>query len=112
MGKAELINRFLDVIITSISSLFVLDWMSVKMGKAMTGLFAFGSAGTLALTLASQGLVTQLLSGLVLIFGNKMCVKSLHTELYFDVHACSHRTHSQSLPLFVSGVRKIASYRT
>jgi small-conductance mechanosensitive channel len=74
MGRAELINHILNGVIVSITALLFLDWMSIEMNKAMTGLFAFGSAGTLAFTLASKDLVTQLLSGFFLIFGNKMFV--------------------------------------
>jgi len=74
MGRVEILDRILTGLVVAISSLVLLDWMSIKMGKAMTGLFAFGSAGTLALTLASRDLVTQLLSGLFLIFSDKMYV--------------------------------------
>jgi small-conductance mechanosensitive channel len=38
------------------------------------GVFAFGSVGTLAFTLASQGVIRQFISGLLLIFSNKMYV--------------------------------------
>lgn len=38
------------------------------------GVVAFGSVGTLAFTFASQGLLTQFMSGLFLIFSNKMYV--------------------------------------
>lgn len=74
MGRVEVLNRILNVVIVVIATLLFTDWMSIKMNRAMTGLFAFGSAGTLAITLASQGLVTQLLSGLFLIFSDKMYV--------------------------------------
>jgi small-conductance mechanosensitive channel len=74
MGRVELINHLLNGAIVSITTLLFLDWMSVEMNKALTGLVAFGSAGTLAFTLASKDLVTQLLSGFFLIFGNKMYV--------------------------------------
>ena len=74
MGRAEIVNRLLNGIIVTISTLVFLDWMSIKMNNAMTGLFAFGSAGTLAFSLASKGLVTQLLSGLFLVFSDKMYV--------------------------------------
>jgi small-conductance mechanosensitive channel len=38
------------------------------------GVFAFGSVGTLAFTFASQGLLTQFMSGVFLILSNKMYV--------------------------------------
>lgn len=74
MGRIEIVDRLLNGIIATISTLMVLDWLDFKMNNAMTGLFAFGSAGTLAFTLASQGLVTQLLSGIFLMFSDKMYV--------------------------------------
>ena len=74
MGRVEILNRILNVVIVVMSALLFMDYMSIKMNKAMTGLFAFGSAGTLAVTLASQGLVTQLLSGVFLIASNRMYV--------------------------------------
>lgn len=74
MGRVELVNHVLNGAIVSITLLLFLDWMSIEMNKALTGLVAFGSAGTLAFTLASKDLVTQLLSGFFLIFGNKMYV--------------------------------------
>lgn len=40
----------------------------------MKGVFAFGSVGTLAFTLASQGVIRQFISGLLLIFSDKMYV--------------------------------------
>ena len=74
IGRVEILDRVLNFFIVMISTLLLTDWLSIKMNRAMTGLFAFGSAGTLAITLASQGLVTQLLSGLFLIFSDKMYV--------------------------------------
>lgn len=71
MGRVELLNRFLNGLIVAVVSLVLFDWLSVKAGTAMKGLFAFGSVGTLAFTLASQGLISQLLSGIFLIFSNK-----------------------------------------
>jgi small-conductance mechanosensitive channel len=73
-GRAETINRLLNGVIVSLAILLLFDWLSVKMGMAMKGLFAFGSVGTLAFTLASQDLVTQVLSGLLLSLTGKMYV--------------------------------------
>jgi small-conductance mechanosensitive channel len=74
MGRIEILNRFIDGVTASLGTLFVLDWMSVKMGNALTGVFALGSAGTLAFTLASKDLVSQMLSGLFLMLSGKMYV--------------------------------------
>lgn len=74
MGQVDIINRITNGIVVAIGALIVSDWLSIKAGFAMNGIFAFGSIGTLAFTLASQGLVTELISGLTLLFGNKMKV--------------------------------------
>lgn len=74
MGRLDVLDRLVNGLIVSLVSLVLLDWLSVQMGMAMRGLFAFGSVGTLAFTLASQGLLTQLMSGGFLIFSNKMNV--------------------------------------
>jgi small-conductance mechanosensitive channel len=73
-GRIEVLDRLLNAVIVTLVSLLLFDWLSVKMGMAMKGLVAFGSVGTLAFTLASQGLVTQLLSGLLLSLTGKMYV--------------------------------------
>lgn len=74
MGRVDVLDRILNGAIVSMVSLVLLDWLSVKVGMAMRGLFAFGSVGTVAFTLASQGLLTQFLSGVFLILSNKMYV--------------------------------------
>ena len=74
VGRIDLIDKLLNGLFVGIYSLVVLDWLNLGMGKAMTGLLAFGSTFTLAFTLASQGLVKELLSGLFLMFSNKMYV--------------------------------------
>lgn len=74
MGQIDILNRIINGIVVTIGSLVVLDWLQIKMGNAITGIFAFGSVGTLAFTLASKGLVTELLSGIVLLLSNKMYV--------------------------------------
>lgn len=74
MGRVDLLNRLVSGGILVIFSSVVLDWLSIKMNNVIATLFAVGSAGTLALTLASQGLVTQVVSGLFLAFSDKMYV--------------------------------------
>jgi hypothetical protein len=59
MGKVEIFDRLLNGLSIGLVSLLLFDWLSVKMGIAMKGVFAFGSVGTLALTLGSQKLVAQ-----------------------------------------------------
>jgi hypothetical protein len=106
MGRIELLDRVVSGLAGATYSLFLFDWLSIRMGFASTyacclslylftsacsqyiilffqrtyyitsvkGIFAFGSVGTLAFTLASQGLVTQLISGLFLTATDKMYV--------------------------------------
>ena len=74
MGRIGIIDRVIDGLIVVVASLLLFDWLSVKMNLAMRGVFAFGSVGTLAFTLASQGLLTQLLSGTFLFLSNKFYV--------------------------------------
>lgn len=73
-GRVELVDRILNGVIVTLVTLLLFDWLSVRMGMAMKGLFAFGSVGTLAFTLASQGLVKEVLSGLLLSLTGKMYV--------------------------------------
>jgi small-conductance mechanosensitive channel len=72
MGRLGIVNRIIDVVIVTISSLVLLDYLQIKMNNAMRGIFAFGGAGTLAFTLASRDIATQLLAGVQLIFSDKM----------------------------------------
>lgn len=74
MGRVELLDRLLNGISFTVTSLLLFDWLSVKMGMAVKSLFAFGSVGTLAFTLASRDLVSSLLSGIFLTASQKMYV--------------------------------------
>jgi small-conductance mechanosensitive channel len=71
MGRVDILNRFLNGLSIGVVSLLVFDWLSLQMGIALKGIFAFGSVGTLAFTLASQGLVSQLISGFFLSASDK-----------------------------------------
>lgn len=74
MGRFEVLDRLVNGLSVGLVSLLLFDWLSVQFGLAVKGLVAFGSVGTLAFTLASQGLVSQLLSGLFLA-GSRKVVK-------------------------------------
>lgn len=74
VGRIELIDKLLNGMVVGVYSLVILDWLNLSTSNAMTGFVAFGSTFTLAFTLASQGLVKELLSGLFLMFSNKMYV--------------------------------------
>ena len=71
-GKVELLNRFITAITLGLFALAWLDWVSVKVGLALKGILALGSVSTLAFTLASQDLVSQFVSGLLLSTSNKV----------------------------------------
>jgi small-conductance mechanosensitive channel len=74
MGRVEIADRIVNGLSIALVTLLLLDWLSVKMGMAFKGFFALGSVGTLAFTLGSQKLVSQLLSGIALTLSNKMYV--------------------------------------
>eukprot|EP00550_Attheya_septentrionalis_P008918 CAMPEP_0198288990 /NCGR_PEP_ID=MMETSP1449-20131203/7327_1 /TAXON_ID=420275 /ORGANISM="Attheya septentrionalis, Strain CCMP2084" /LENGTH=455 /DNA_ID=CAMNT_0043987243 /DNA_START=159 /DNA_END=1523 /DNA_ORIENTATION=+ len=74
MGRVELLDKIINGVTVAIAALLLLDFLAIKTGKALSGVFAFGSIGTLAFTLASQGLVKELLSGFALNFSDKMYV--------------------------------------
>jgi hypothetical protein len=59
MGRAEIFDRILNGLSIGLVALILFDWLSVRMGMAIKGVFAFGSLGTLAFTLGSQKLVAQ-----------------------------------------------------
>lgn len=59
MGRAEIFDRILNGMSIGLVSLVLFDWLSVRMGMAIKGVFAFGSLGTLAFTLGSQKLISQ-----------------------------------------------------
>lgn len=65
-GRAKLLNRLADAAIYGLAVFVVLSILQVEMGVAMHSILAFGSVGTLALGLASQGIVSQILHGLLL----------------------------------------------
>lgn len=72
MGRVEILDRVINGIAVSLVSLLLFDWLSVRMGMAFKGLLAFSSVGTLAFTIASQGLVSQLMSGFFLAGSSKV----------------------------------------
>lgn len=74
MGNVDILNRTLNGFIVMIATLLIFDWLSIKLGKAMSGILAFGSVGTIAFTLASQNILKELLSGLFLLFSSKMYI--------------------------------------
>lgn len=66
LGRLTTVDRMLDGMIFVLTGLFLLDVLDVDMGVGVTSVFAFGSAGTLVIGLASQNLATMFVNGLVL----------------------------------------------
>jgi hypothetical protein len=62
MGRVEIFDRVLNGLSIGLVALILFDWLSVRMGMAIKGVFAFGSLGTLAFTLGSQKLIAQVRS--------------------------------------------------
>jgi len=65
-GRIQIINRLLDATIYAAGLFIILNILKVEMGVAMHSFLAFGSVGTLAVGLASQGIAQQILNGLML----------------------------------------------
>jgi hypothetical protein len=65
MGRVEIFDRVLNGLSIGLVALILFDWLSVRMGMAIKGVFAFGSLGTLAFTLGSQKLIAQVRSHIV-----------------------------------------------
>ena len=55
----------MNAIIYTVSSLILLETYNVKVGVALSSIFAFGGMGTLIFSLASKDFATELLSGIV-----------------------------------------------
>jgi small-conductance mechanosensitive channel len=66
LGRAATADRLLDGMLFLMTGFFLLDVLDVDMGVGITSVFAFGSAGTLVIGLASQNLATMFVNGLVL----------------------------------------------
>jgi small-conductance mechanosensitive channel len=66
LGRAATVDRLVDGMIYLCTGFFLLDVLNVDMGVGITSVFAFGSAGTLIVGLASQNLATMFVNGLVL----------------------------------------------
>ena len=66
LGRASTVDRLIDGLIFMATGFFLMDILDVDMGVGVTSIFAFGSAGTLVIGLATQNLATMFVNGLVL----------------------------------------------
>lgn len=66
LGRASTVDRLMDVFIYMATGFFLMDVLNVDMGVGVTSIFAFGSAGTLVIGLATQNLAAMFVNGLVL----------------------------------------------
>lgn len=66
LGQAAIIDRLVDGLIWVVTGLFLLDILNVEMGVGVSSIFAFGSAGTLVMGLASKDVASMFVSGLTL----------------------------------------------
>ncbi|GAX16700.1 hypothetical protein FisN_21Hh141 [Fistulifera solaris] len=71
-GRMKIINRLADAAIGGITLTVIMGILQVKMGIAMSSLFALGSAGTLAIGLASQGIAKSVINGLLLVSSDRI----------------------------------------
>ncbi|KAL7561055.1 hypothetical protein ACA910_011891 [Epithemia clementina (nom. ined.)] len=65
-GRIRVTDRLLNAAIIAATGLLVINILKIQMGVALHSFLAVGSVGTLALGLASQGIATQVLNGLML----------------------------------------------
>ena len=66
LGRMELIDHLADACIVLITGVALADHFNDEFGFALKSLFALGSVGTLVFSLASQGIVANLMNGLLL----------------------------------------------
>jgi small-conductance mechanosensitive channel len=64
-GRMQIVNRLVDAVIYAGTLLIVFSILQLEMGVAVQSFLALGSVGTLAVGLASQGITTQVLNGLM-----------------------------------------------
>jgi small-conductance mechanosensitive channel len=65
-GRIKIVNRLADALIYAGTALIVLNILQVQMGVASAGFLALGSVGSLTIGLATQGIIKEILTGLML----------------------------------------------
>lgn len=71
-GRMQIVNRLGNAGLIAAASFVVLNILKVEMGVAMHSFLALGSVGTLAIGLASQGIFSQVLNGLLLVSSDRI----------------------------------------
>lgn len=72
LGRMELIDHLADAVIVLVVGLALADHFKSEFGFALKSLFALGSVGTLVFSLASQGIVANLMNGLLLAMSDRV----------------------------------------
>lgn len=62
---AKIVSNVSNAVIYTISSLILLDTYNLRIGVAVSSLFAFGGVGTLVFSLASKDFATELFNGMI-----------------------------------------------
>jgi len=71
-GRVQIVNRLLNAALYALTGLVVLNILKVEMGIALQSFVALGGVGTVAIGLASQGITTQILNGLMLASSDRL----------------------------------------
>jgi small-conductance mechanosensitive channel len=66
LGRVSMVDRLLDGLIVLTTGFFLIECLNVDMGVGVTSVFAFGSAGTLVIGLATQKFAAMFVNGMVL----------------------------------------------
>jgi small-conductance mechanosensitive channel len=72
LGRASMIDHLADGIIYICTGFFLLDILNVELGVGFTSVFAFGSAGTIVMGLATKDIAAMFVSGLTLTTSNRI----------------------------------------
>lgn len=120
LGRASMVDRLLDGFIFFCTGFLLLDVLDVDMGVSITSVFAFGSAGTLVIGLASQNLASMFVSGLVLTtsdriqegdhikFGNGNCGKVTRIG-WFQTHLKHYDELVEVIPNSELGMQRVTN---
>ncbi|GKY90372.1 hypothetical protein MPSEU_000011200 [Mayamaea pseudoterrestris] len=64
MGRVEILDRFVNGFAIFIYGLFLVDWLSLELGYALKSIFGLASMFSVAFTLASRDIASNLLAGI------------------------------------------------